>query len=193
MSGCIFEVSWLYWLFLSGVNKVNDSVLSLNTTTQSFHGVELSKDQRGITLNMPFTNTTVFFDGNTAHVKGTKGWNLSQELYLCFLGSELIDLSLIVSWPRPVLEPVPPVEGLCGNSTNFSQTTTLSAAISTSYSFDGYISVTTEPIHWLILRVQSRCLGFQYNMLSCFSPSSCEIQYNDTDNSTVNCNDSTEQ
>uniref|UniRef100_A0A3Q4AB74 ZP domain-containing protein n=1 Tax=Mola mola TaxID=94237 RepID=A0A3Q4AB74_MOLML len=101
-------------------------VLSLNTTTQSFHGVELSKDQRGITLNMPFTNTTVFFDGNTAH------------LYL-------------------LLEPVPPVEGLCGNSTNFSQTTTLSAAISTSYSFDG-----------------------------------CEIQYNDTDNSTVNCNDSTE-
>ncbi|XP_054480146.1 alpha-tectorin-like [Anoplopoma fimbria] len=44
--------------------------LTLNTTTLLVHGVELSKDQTGVIARMPFSNMTVFFDGNTAHVTG---------------------------------------------------------------------------------------------------------------------------
>jgi len=35
------------------------------------HGVELSKDDTGVTLKTPLTNTVVHFDGDTAHVTGT--------------------------------------------------------------------------------------------------------------------------
>ncbi|XP_068586064.1 von Willebrand factor-like [Cebidichthys violaceus] len=71
--------------------RVGDQTLNLNTTAQLLHGVELSKDQTGVTAKIPSSNMTVFFDGNTAHVSG----------------------------------PMQALEGLCGNPTNPSQTTSL--------------------------------------------------------------------
>ncbi len=49
----------------------------LDTTAQRVHGVELSKDQTGVTAKIPSSNVTVFFDGYTAHVAGTENEILS--------------------------------------------------------------------------------------------------------------------
>ncbi|XP_044204526.1 uromodulin-like [Thunnus albacares] len=68
---------------------VDNVKMTLNATAQLVHGVELSKDQDGVTAKMSHLKylMTVFFDGSTAqiHIKGPRGQ-------------------------------VPPVEGLCGNS-----------------------------------------------------------------------------
>ncbi|XP_037331410.2 uncharacterized protein LOC119219980 [Pungitius pungitius] len=98
------DVSFLDYLTISqtagdihleqgGRVRVGDQILDLNTTTQRFYGVELSKDQTGVTAKLSAPNMTVVFDGNTAHVSG----------------------------------PMVSLEGLCGNPTNKSSTTTLSA------------------------------------------------------------------
>ncbi|XP_044043030.1 uncharacterized protein LOC122871758 [Siniperca chuatsi] len=108
----------ILWLEDTGVNmyleqggrvRVKDQILTLSTTAQLVHGVELSKDQTGVTAKILSLNATVFFDGNTAHVAGPAG----------------------------------AVKGLCGSPTQASQTTTLSAEKSSSYSALGYNSVTT--------------------------------------------------
>ncbi|XP_044043029.1 uncharacterized protein LOC122871757 [Siniperca chuatsi] len=99
----------ILWLEDTGVNmyleqggrvRVKDQILTLSTTAQLVHGVELSKDQTGVTAKILSLNATVFFDGNTAHVAGPAG----------------------------------AVKGLCGSPTQASQTTTLSAEKSSSYS-----------------------------------------------------------
>nr|XP_037618493.1 zonadhesin-like [Sebastes umbrosus] len=110
------------YLEQGGRVRVDNKALMLNATAQLFHGVELSKDHTGVTAKLPFSNMTVFFDGNTAHVSG----------------------------------PVEPIGGLCGNPINPNITTTLPREKS-SYSAVG-----------------------------------CEIQHNDTVNSTIDCNRSTE-
>ncbi|XP_034082123.1 von Willebrand factor-like [Gymnodraco acuticeps] len=86
------------------------------------HGVELSKDQTGVTAMFPSSNMTRFFDGNSAHVTGL---------------------------PEAV-------EGLCGSPSNSSWTTTPTAEKS-SFSLPG-----------------------------------CEIQCQDSVDSTINCNRSTD-
>ncbi|XP_062416892.1 alpha-tectorin-like [Pungitius pungitius] len=77
------DVSFLDYLIISqtagdihleqgGRVRVGDQILDLNTTTQRFYGVELSKDQTGVTAKLPNSKMTVVFDGNTAHVSGLK-------------------------------------------------------------------------------------------------------------------------
>lgn len=56
----------------SAVMQINDQVQALNSTVQLAHGVELWKDQRGVSARIVFPNMTIFFDGNTAHVSGTE-------------------------------------------------------------------------------------------------------------------------
>lgn len=55
--------------------KLNDTVLTLNTTAQVVHGVELSRDQTGVTAKISASNHTVsvHFDGYTVliHMRGT--------------------------------------------------------------------------------------------------------------------------
>ncbi|XP_059199281.1 alpha-tectorin-like [Centropristis striata] len=57
--------------------QLNDKVLTLNTTAQVVHGVELSKDQTGLTAKISASNYTVsvFFDGYTTsiHMTGPSG------------------------------------------------------------------------------------------------------------------------
>lgn len=57
------------------VTQLDDTVLSLDSLAQTFHGVELSKDPTGVTATRSVSNHTisVFFDGNTAQIifKGT--------------------------------------------------------------------------------------------------------------------------
>uniref|UniRef100_A0A3B4VDB8 Pancreatic secretory granule membrane major glycoprotein GP2-like n=1 Tax=Seriola dumerili TaxID=41447 RepID=A0A3B4VDB8_SERDU len=69
--------------------QLGDLMMTLNDTAQLVHGVELSKDQTGVTAKMSHLNTTmtVFFNGYTVqiHIKGPSGQ-------------------------------VPSVHGLCGNS-----------------------------------------------------------------------------
>ncbi|KAI4800680.1 hypothetical protein KUCAC02_009523 [Chaenocephalus aceratus] len=86
------------------------------------HGVELSKDQTGVTAKLPSSSMTLFFDGNSAHVAGL---------------------------PEAV-------EGLCGSPSNSSWTTTPTAEKS-SFSLPG-----------------------------------CEIQSQDSVDSTINCTRSTD-
>ncbi|XP_041834666.1 uncharacterized protein LOC121635530 [Melanotaenia boesemani] len=68
-------------LWLSGPNvtiyleqggrvQVEEEVLQLNATSRLVHGVELSKDQTGVTASIPGANVTVYFDGSAAHVAG---------------------------------------------------------------------------------------------------------------------------
>ncbi|XP_070786394.1 alpha-tectorin-like [Enoplosus armatus] len=57
------------YLEQGGRVRVDDQMLMLNATARSVQGVELSKDQTGVTAKTPFSKVTVFFDGNTAHVK----------------------------------------------------------------------------------------------------------------------------
>ncbi|XP_038588629.1 uncharacterized protein LOC119913301 [Micropterus salmoides] len=55
---------------------LDKNTLTLNSTAQLVHGVELSKDQTGVTAKVVLSNKVllVFFDGNTAqiHLKGGK-------------------------------------------------------------------------------------------------------------------------
>uniref|UniRef100_G3PQ51 ZP domain-containing protein n=1 Tax=Gasterosteus aculeatus aculeatus TaxID=481459 RepID=G3PQ51_GASAC len=90
--------------------RVGDQILDLNTTAQLVHGVELSKDQTGVTAKLPSSKMTVVFDGNTAHVSGPK-------------------VSL---------------EGLCGNPTDESWTTTLDAERISSAGCDTLHTDTTD-------------------------------------------------
>ncbi|XP_014185503.1 uncharacterized protein LOC106632455 [Haplochromis burtoni] len=56
--------------------QLDDSTLTLSSSSQLVHGVQLSKDQTGVTakLSLSNLNISVFFDGNTAqiHVEGTE-------------------------------------------------------------------------------------------------------------------------
>ncbi|XP_042266311.1 alpha-tectorin-like isoform X1 [Thunnus maccoyii] len=56
-----------------GGAQVDDSALSLNSSTQLIHGVELSKDHTGVTAKMTLSkyNASIFFDGNTAQIHMT--------------------------------------------------------------------------------------------------------------------------
>ncbi|CAI5660862.1 unnamed protein product [Oreochromis niloticus] len=98
--------------------QLDDSTLTLSSSSQLVHGVQLSKDQTGVTAKLSLSNLTisVFFDGYTAqiHLEGPAGSS---------------------------------VEGLCGNS--------------------------------------SRSLSDL--RLSEYSSTSCEIQYSETADSTINC------
>ncbi|XP_029300270.1 kielin/chordin-like protein [Cottoperca gobio] len=58
------------YLEQGGRVRMDEETLTLNSTAQTFHGVELSKDQTGVTATLPFSNMTLFFDGNTVHVQG---------------------------------------------------------------------------------------------------------------------------
>lgn len=57
----------------SAVMKLNDKVLTVNTTVQVVHGMELSKDQTGVTAKISNSNHTVsvHFDGYTAVIQLT--------------------------------------------------------------------------------------------------------------------------
>ncbi|CAI5660819.1 unnamed protein product [Oreochromis niloticus] len=104
--------------------QLDDSTLTLNSSSQLVHGVQLSKDQTGVTAKLLLSNLTisVFFDGDTAQIRleGPAGSS---------------------------------VEGLCGNS--------------------------------------SRSLSDL--RLSEYSSTSCEMQYNETADSTINCTSVTER
>uniref|UniRef100_A0A3Q0RF97 ZP domain-containing protein n=1 Tax=Amphilophus citrinellus TaxID=61819 RepID=A0A3Q0RF97_AMPCI len=112
------------YIHLEQGGRLNDSTLTLNSSAQMVHGVELSKDQTGVTAKLSLNNlfTSVFFDGYTA------------QIYL----------------EEPAISSL---EGLCGNS--------------------------------------SRSLSEL--RLSEYSSTSCEIQYDDTADSTINCNNVTER
>ncbi|KAK2863432.1 hypothetical protein Q5P01_002965 [Channa striata] len=105
--------------------RLDDTTLNLNSSTQLVHGVELSKDQTGVTAKVSLSNytTSVFFDGYTAQISLTGPGLLSH------------------------------ISGLCGNS--------------------------------------SSSLGEV--RLPNYSVSGCEIQYNDTADSTINCTTMTER
>ena len=55
------------------VTKLNTNELSLNTTAMVVHGVELYKDQTGVTAKMSASTyvVSVHFDGSTAHIRAT--------------------------------------------------------------------------------------------------------------------------
>ncbi|XP_076738738.1 alpha-tectorin [Maylandia zebra] len=104
--------------------QMDDSTLTLSSSSQLVHGVQLSKDQTGVTAKLSLSNLiiSVFFDGNTAQIllEGPAGSS---------------------------------VEGLCGNS--------------------------------------SRSLSDL--RLSEYSSTSCEMQYSETADSTINCTSVTER
>uniref|UniRef100_A0A668VTB8 ZP domain-containing protein n=1 Tax=Oreochromis aureus TaxID=47969 RepID=A0A668VTB8_OREAU len=104
--------------------QLDDSTLTLDSSSQLVHGVQLSKDQTGVTakLSLSNLNISVFFDGDTAqiHLEGPAGSS---------------------------------VEGLCGNS--------------------------------------SRSLSDL--RLSEYSSTSCEMQYSEPADSTINCTSVTER
>ncbi|XP_039461417.1 alpha-tectorin-like [Oreochromis aureus] len=104
--------------------QLDDSTLTLSSSPQLVHGVQLSKDQTGVTAKLSLSNLTisVFFDGDTAqiHLEGPAGSS---------------------------------VEGLCGNS--------------------------------------SRSLSDL--RLSEYSSTSCEMQYSETADGTINCTSVTER
>lgn len=58
------------------MTQVDNITLTLNSSVQLIHGVELSKDQTGVTAKVSLSNytTSVFFDGKTAQIrlKGTE-------------------------------------------------------------------------------------------------------------------------
>ncbi|XP_039865802.1 alpha-tectorin-like isoform X2 [Simochromis diagramma] len=99
--------------------QLDDSTLTLSSSSQLVHGVQLSKDQTGVTAELTNLNISVFFDGDTAQI---------------------------------VLEGSS-VEGLCGNS--------------------------------------SRSLSDL--RLSEYSSTSCEMQYSETADTTIDCNSVTER
>ncbi|XP_025761708.1 alpha-tectorin isoform X1 [Oreochromis niloticus] len=104
--------------------QLDDSTLTLSSSPQLVHGVQLSKDQTGVTAKLSLSNLiiSVFFDGDTAQIRleGPAGSS---------------------------------VEGLCGNS--------------------------------------SRSLSDL--RLSEYSSTSCEIQYSETADSTIDCTSVTER
>ncbi|KAL4008072.1 hypothetical protein ACER0C_001924 [Sarotherodon galilaeus] len=104
--------------------QLDDSTLTLSSSPQLVHGVQLSKDQTGVTAKLSLSNLTisVFFDGDTAQIRlqGPAGSS---------------------------------VEGLCGSS--------------------------------------SRSLSDL--RLSEYSSTSCEIQYSEPADSTINCTSVTER
>uniref|UniRef100_A0A3P9DSG7 Alpha-tectorin-like n=1 Tax=Maylandia zebra TaxID=106582 RepID=A0A3P9DSG7_9CICH len=102
--------------------QLDDSTLTLSSSPQLVHGVQLSKDQTGVTADLSNLNISVFFDGDTAQI--------------------LLE--------RPAGSSV---EGLCGNS----------------------ISSLSD------LR------------LSEYSSTSCEMQYSETADSTIDCTSVTER
>ncbi|XP_056287237.1 uncharacterized protein LOC130204496 [Pseudoliparis swirei] len=53
--------------------RVLTEILNLTSTPQTLHGVEVFKDDNGITLKTPSTQTIIHFDGDTAHVTGGDG------------------------------------------------------------------------------------------------------------------------
>lgn len=61
--------------------KLDEKVLKVNGSAQVVHGVELSRDHRGVTAQLSKSQYTVhvLFDGNTAliHMTGTQQhtWN----------------------------------------------------------------------------------------------------------------------
>uniref|UniRef100_A0A8C4DNS8 Alpha-tectorin n=1 Tax=Dicentrarchus labrax TaxID=13489 RepID=A0A8C4DNS8_DICLA len=94
--------------------QVDNTTLTLNSSVQLIHGVELSKDQTGVIAKVSLSNytTSVFFDGKTAQIrlKGPAG-------------------------------KVPSLQGLCGNSSSslselrlsaYKHTTTLHPSVSHS-------------------------------------------------------------
>ncbi|XP_039865800.1 alpha-tectorin-like isoform X1 [Simochromis diagramma] len=102
--------------------QLDDSTLTLSSSSQLVHGVQLSKDQTGVTAELTNLNISVFFDGDTAQIvlEGPAGSS---------------------------------VEGLCGNS--------------------------------------SRSLSDL--RLSEYSSTSCEMQYSETADTTIDCNSVTER
>ncbi|XP_039865804.1 alpha-tectorin-like isoform X4 [Simochromis diagramma] len=102
--------------------QLDDSTLTLSSSSQLVHGVQLSKDQTGVTADLSNLNISVFFDGDTAQIllEGPAGSS---------------------------------VEGLCGNS--------------------------------------SRSLSDL--RLSEYSSTSCEMQYSETADTTIDCNSVTER
>ncbi|XP_039865810.1 LOW QUALITY PROTEIN: pancreatic secretory granule membrane major glycoprotein GP2-like [Simochromis diagramma] len=104
--------------------QLDDSTLTLDSSSQLVHGVQLSKDQTGVTAKLSLSNLiiSVFFDGDTAQIllEGPAGSS---------------------------------VEGLCGNSRS-----SLSD-----------------------LRISE------------YSSTSCEMQYSETADSTIDCNSVTER
>ncbi|XP_028260880.1 alpha-tectorin-like [Parambassis ranga] len=103
---------------------LNGSVLTLNSSAQLVHGVELSKDQTGVTAKVSLSDitTSVFFDGSTAQID--------------------------VEVPAKT-----PLQGLCRNSSS----------------------------------------SLSELRLSDYSSTSCETQYNDTADSSINCTRATER
>lgn len=81
--------------------QLNDTTLTLNSSVQEVHGVELSKDHTGVTAKVSLTdyNTSVFFDGNTAHIRvtSTKSKVLKRSTDIC--GAQRSDFSLVLSGP----------------------------------------------------------------------------------------------
>ncbi|XP_039865803.1 alpha-tectorin-like isoform X3 [Simochromis diagramma] len=102
--------------------QLDDSTLTLSSSSQLVHGVQLSKDQTGVTADLSNLNISVFFDGDTAQIllEGPAGSS---------------------------------VEGLCGNSRR----------------------------------------SLSDLRLSEYSSTSCEMQYSETADSTINCTSVTER
>ncbi|KAM3585254.1 uncharacterized protein V6R79_012082 [Siganus canaliculatus] len=58
------------YLEQGGEVRVDEDMLTVTSTAQTVHGVELTKDQTGVTAKITAAKATIFFDGNTAHVSG---------------------------------------------------------------------------------------------------------------------------
>ncbi|XP_054643779.1 uncharacterized protein LOC129187950 isoform X2 [Dunckerocampus dactyliophorus] len=58
--------------------EANDTELNLSDSPEEHHGVDLLKDETGVTANMTHSNysTLVFFDGYTVHIHTTHSWTL---------------------------------------------------------------------------------------------------------------------
>ena len=61
-------------LCASAVMQLGDTELSLGSSPLLRHGVELSKDQTGVTAQLMGFNISMFFDGDIAqiHLRGTE-------------------------------------------------------------------------------------------------------------------------
>ncbi|XP_038591172.1 alpha-tectorin-like [Micropterus salmoides] len=64
------EPSAKIYLEQGGRVRVNDQVLTLNATVQTVNGVQLSKDQFGVTAYLTSAKATIIFDGDSAYVTG---------------------------------------------------------------------------------------------------------------------------
>ncbi|XP_054642279.1 uncharacterized protein LOC129187269 [Dunckerocampus dactyliophorus] len=79
-------------LLQGGRVEINDRLQALDTTATTVHGVELSKDQSGVTAKLSQSNytLTVFFDGNMVQIH-LKGDNEAAVHGLC--GNSSVDFS----------------------------------------------------------------------------------------------------